>query len=118
MLCTLTLYSVLYSLYTSVRLHVYILAYTCIPTLTCTHIHKTQTQTQTQAQAQAQTQTQTHAIMLEPTRTHCICICCAWAVVETMDYFRAVVQVNEISLRALKLTHDVIAANSANYTAW
>lgn len=39
-------------------------------------------------------------------------------VVETMDYFRAILAKNELSSRALALTADVIEQNSANYTAW
>jgi len=37
---------------------------------------------------------------------------------EIMSYFRAILQKNELSLRALALTADVIAVNPANYTAW
>ena len=37
---------------------------------------------------------------------------------DAMDYFRAVVRSEEKSQRVLDLTTDVIAINSANYTAW
>jgi protein farnesyltransferase/geranylgeranyltransferase type-1 subunit alpha len=40
------------------------------------------------------------------------------SVVDTMNYFRAVIQAEEKSERALELTTDVISVNSANYTAW
>jgi protein farnesyltransferase/geranylgeranyltransferase type-1 subunit alpha len=38
--------------------------------------------------------------------------------IEVMGYFRAILKSNEISARALQLTHDVILQNAANYTAW
>jgi protein farnesyltransferase/geranylgeranyltransferase type-1 subunit alpha len=38
--------------------------------------------------------------------------------VEVMDYFRAIVQRQEFSERALQLTAEVIQQNSANYSAW
>eukprot|EP01112_Ceratiomyxa_fruticulosa_P011481 TRINITY_DN3113_c0_g1_i1.p1 TRINITY_DN3113_c0_g1~~TRINITY_DN3113_c0_g1_i1.p1 ORF type:complete len:325 (-),score=72.70 TRINITY_DN3113_c0_g1_i1:223-1197(-) len=38
--------------------------------------------------------------------------------VEIMNYFRAILAKDELSLRALALTEDVIAVSSANYTAW
>jgi len=37
---------------------------------------------------------------------------------DTMNYFRAIIQSEEKSERALKLTEEVISINSANYTAW
>jgi len=37
---------------------------------------------------------------------------------ETHDYFRAILNKNEISKRALDLTADLISMNAANYTAW
>jgi protein farnesyltransferase/geranylgeranyltransferase type-1 subunit alpha len=37
---------------------------------------------------------------------------------ETMGYYRAIVKANEMSERALSITHDVIKLNPANYTAW
>lgn len=40
------------------------------------------------------------------------------AVVDAMNYFRAVIAAKETSERVLELTSDVIDVNSANYTAW
>ncbi|KAF0978564.1 hypothetical protein FDP41_002384 [Naegleria fowleri] len=37
---------------------------------------------------------------------------------ETMNYFRAIVQRNEMSERALLITEEAIELNPANYTAW
>ncbi len=37
---------------------------------------------------------------------------------ETMDYFRAVLKIEEKSPRTLNLTEDVISLNAGNYTAW
>jgi len=37
---------------------------------------------------------------------------------ETMDYFRAILHSEEKSERVLSFTEEVIAVNSANYTAW
>eukprot|EP01090_Pellita_catalonica_P012432 TRINITY_DN269_c0_g2_i1.p1 TRINITY_DN269_c0_g2~~TRINITY_DN269_c0_g2_i1.p1 ORF type:complete len:306 (-),score=63.27 TRINITY_DN269_c0_g2_i1:25-942(-) len=37
---------------------------------------------------------------------------------ETMDYFRAICQSNEVSQRAYMLVGDVIKMNAANYSAW
>jgi hypothetical protein len=35
-----------------------------------------------------------------------------------MDLFRALLQRNEMSARALALTHEIIQMNPAHYTAW
>ncbi|KAL9649450.1 hypothetical protein ABK040_000689 [Willaertia magna] len=37
---------------------------------------------------------------------------------DTMNYFRSILQLNEMSERSLKLTEEVIELNPANYTAW
>ncbi len=37
---------------------------------------------------------------------------------ETLAYFRAVVEANEASARALQLTEEVIGVNPAHYSAW
>ena len=37
---------------------------------------------------------------------------------DTMNYFRAIVQKNEMSERALMITEEAIEINPANYTAW
>jgi hypothetical protein len=39
-------------------------------------------------------------------------------VLETMDYFRAIIRKDERSPRALELTTEVIKLNPANYTVW
>ncbi len=62
----------------------------------------------------------------------CVCVCarvsvsvrpCSLsfhhiAVVDAMDYFRAVVKSGEVSQRTLDLTEDVLNLNPANYTVW
>ena len=37
---------------------------------------------------------------------------------DTFDYFRAVLDKNEMSLRALDLTADCVSLNPSNYTIW
>jgi len=37
---------------------------------------------------------------------------------ETLDYFRALIQTNEVSERALEVTAEVVELNAAHYTAW
>jgi len=45
-----------------------------------------------------------------------VCVCDA--VVETMDYFRAILAKDEHSARALALTAEAIKLNPSNYTVW